>query len=73
MLRDRSSEEVRVTMVEMAFQHEAQAVVLERAVLELPPGLSGEVAGVVELLRSQAATLRALAERVQDGGIAVLQ
>ncbi|MDH1074561.1 hypothetical protein N5C93_17095 [Pseudomonas nitroreducens] len=73
MLRDRSSEEVRVTMVEMAFQHEAQAVVLERAALELPAGLSSEVTEVVELLRRQAATLRGLAARVQDGGIAVLQ
>lgn len=73
MLRDRASEEVRVTMVEMAFQHEAQAVVLERAALELPPGLASDVTEVVDLLRRQAATLRALAERVQDGGIAVLQ
>lgn len=73
MLRDRSSEEVRVTMVEMAFQHEAQALVLERAALELPPGLSADVVGVIDLLRRQAATLRTLSERVRDGGIVGLQ
>lgn len=73
MPRDRSTEELRVTMVEMAFQHEMQVVLLTRAATELPPGLAGDVTMVVDLLRKQAATLRALAERVEDGGIAVLQ
>lgn len=73
MSRDRSTEEVRVTLAELSFQNEAAAAVLERAALELPAGLSGEVAEVVELLRKHAATLRSLAERVQDGRIVALQ
>ncbi len=73
MPRDRSTEEVRVTLAELSFQDESAALVLERAALELPDRLSGEVTEVIELLRKQAATLRSLAERVQEGGIAVLQ
>lgn len=73
MLRSRPNEQVRVTLAELSFQDEAAALVLERAAMELPTGLGGEVTQVIELLRRQAATLRSLAERVQDGGIAVLQ
>lgn len=73
MSGSRPTEEVRVTLAELSFQNEAAAVVLERAALELPLGLGSEVTEVVELLRKHAATLRSLAERVQDGGIAVLQ
>ena len=51
MSRSRSTEEVRVTLAELSFQDEAAAVVLERAALELPLGLGGEVTEVVELLR----------------------
>lgn len=70
---DRSSQELRVTLAELAFQSEASAVVLERAALELPSGLSGEVSEVIELMRAHAATLRSLAERVQSGRIESLQ
>ncbi|MDH1011635.1 hypothetical protein N5C80_23140 [Pseudomonas nicosulfuronedens] len=73
MSRNRSTEEVRVTLAELSFQNEAAAVVLERAALELPSGLGCEVTEVIELLRRHAVSLRSLAERVQDGGIAALQ
>lgn len=59
-------------MVEMAFQHEMQVVLLARAATELPPGLASDVTMVVDLLQKQAATLRTLAVRAEDGGIAVL-
>lgn len=41
--------------------------------MEFPTGLGGEVTEVIELLGSQSATLRSLAEHVHHGGIAVLQ
>jgi len=70
---DRSTQELRVTLTELAFRNEASAVVLELAALELPPGVAGSVQEVIELLRADAAKLRTLAERTQAGGIAVLQ
>ncbi|MFV3305785.1 hypothetical protein ACNFBT_10945 [Pseudomonas sp. NY15181] len=73
MPQDRATQELRVTLTELAFRNEASAVVLEQAALELPPGLSAGVQSVIELLRADAAKLRTLAERTQDGGIAVLQ
>lgn len=73
MPRNRSTEEVRVTLTEMAFRNEMSAVVLELAARELPPVLSASVQDVIELLQADAAKLRTLAERTQDGGIAVLQ
>ncbi len=73
MPRSQTNEAVRVTLAELSFQDEAAAVVLERAAMELPTGLGGEVTEVIELLRRQAATLRSLAERVQYGDIAVQQ
>lgn len=73
MPKDRLTEQVRVTLAELTFQDESAVLVLERAALELPDRLSGEVTEIIELLRKQAATLRSLAERVQEGGIAVLQ
>ena len=73
MPRDRSAEEVRVTLTEMAFRNEMSAVVLELAVRELPPVLSASVQNVIDLLQADAAKLRSLAERTQAGDIAVLQ
>lgn len=73
MPRDRLTEQVRVTLAELSFQGEAASLVLERAALELPDRLSGEVCEVIKLLRRQATTLRSMAERVQEGDIAVLQ
>lgn len=72
MPKDRLTEQVRVTLAELTFQDESAALVLERAALELPDRLSGEVTEVIELLRRQAVTLRSLAERVQEGDIAVM-
>lgn len=70
---DLSSQELKNTLTELSFRTESAAVVLDRAAIELPAGLNKDVVAVIDLLRGQAATLRALAERVQDGGIAVLQ
>lgn len=70
---DRATQELRVTLTELAFRNESAAVVLEQAVRELPPWLAGGVQEVIDLLKADAAKLRTLAERTQDGGIAVLQ
>lgn len=70
---DISSQELKNTLTELSFRTESAAVVLDRAALELPTALNKDVVEVIEMLRGQAATLRSLAERVQDGGIAVLQ
>ncbi|MGZ3010464.1 hypothetical protein AAER19_07885, partial [Pseudomonas aeruginosa] len=64
---DRASRELHVTLTEMAFKNESAAIVLEVAALELPAGASNDVTDVIQMLRSDATTLRLLADRTQEG------
>lgn len=73
MQLERSTQQLRVTFVELAFRNESMAMVLEQAAHEMPMGYSAKVADVIALLKKDAETMRELARRTQDGLIVGLE
>ncbi|QRY79668.1 hypothetical protein JVX91_00715 [Pseudomonas sp. PDNC002] len=67
-----ATQQLRVTLAELAFHSESIAVVLEQVRHELPARYAANITDVIALLKDDGEKLRTLAERTQGGRIQVM-